>query len=330
MTHHFLVNPAAGKGKVTDALIRKIHRICRLRGVRYELHMTTRPGDATEYVRAVAAVKSDERHRFYACGGDGTLCEVINGAPRATNAEFAVIPIGTGNDFVRNFSGPENFFDIDRQLDGETRAIDLIRYNDRFALNAVNIGFDCAAAIKTSEIKRSSLVPSGLAYAAGVAITFCKPFGTQMKIELSDGSILEDQFLLTAFSNGSFYGGGFQPAPRASLTDGLIDVCLVNKLSRVKFLGMVSSYKNGTHLDNPAIARYIRHMQTDKIRITFDHPTNICADGEPEMTDFVEIESVPGALSFSIPRGSCLRAELPAESSETSEEPVAAASLSEQ
>ncbi len=313
MTHHFLVNPAAGKGKVTDALIRKIHRICRLRGVDYELHITTRPGDATEYVRTVTSLRSNERHRFYACGGDGTLCEVINGAPRATNAEFAVIPIGTGNDFARNFSGAENFFDIDRQLDGEAKALDLLRYNDRFALNAVNIGFDCAAAIKTSEIKRSPLIPSGVAYAAGVAITFCKPFGTQMKIELADGSIIENQFLLTAFSNGSFYGGGFQPAPRASLTDGLFDVCLVNKLSRVKFLGMVSSYKNGTHLDNPAIAPYIRYMQTDKIRITFDHPTNICADGEPEMTDFVEIESVPGALCFSIPRGACLRTELPTE-----------------
>ncbi len=313
MIHHFLVNPAAGKGKVTDALIRKIHRICRLRGVDYQIHITTRPGDATEYVRAVTSIHVGEMHRFYACGGDGTLCEVINGAPRAANAEFAVIPVGTGNDFARNFTNKENFFDIDRQLDGEAKKIDLIRYNDRFSLNTINVGFDCAVVRQTGQIKRSPLVPSGVAYAAGVAITLCKPFGTQMKIELDDGSVIQEKLLLAAFANGSFYGGGFQPAPRASLTDGLLDVCIINKISRARFLTLVSSYKDGTYLDSKACAPFVRYKKSSSVRITFDHPIDICVDGELEMTDYVEMESVPGALAFSIPRGSCLRTEAPTE-----------------
>ncbi len=309
MIHHFLVNPAAGKGKVTDALIRKIHRICRLRGVEYQIHITTRQGDATEYVRAVTTIHTNAHHRFYACGGDGTLCEVINGAPRAANAEFAVIPIGTGNDFARNFTSPENFFDIDRQLDGEAKKIDLMRYNDRFSLNTINVGFDCSVVRQTGQIKRSPLVPSGVAYAAGVAITLCKPFGTDMKIELDDGNAIQGKFLLAAFANGSFYGGGFQPAPRASLTDGLIDVCVIKKISRARFVSLVGAYKAGTYVDDKSCQPFLHYKKSSRVRISFDHPIDICVDGELEMTDYVEIESVPAALSFSIPRGSLLRAE---------------------
>ena len=104
MIHHFLINPAAGKGQYTEALSRKITRTCEKRGVLYRIHSTAHPGDATNYVRTQVEDKS-EIHRFYACGGDGTFCETVSGAPMAENAEFGLIPIGTGNDFERNFTG---------------------------------------------------------------------------------------------------------------------------------------------------------------------------------------------------------------------------------
>lgn len=325
MIHHFLVNPAAGKGKVTDALIRRIHRVCTARGVDYRIHITTRPGDATEYVRAVSTVQPDERHRFYACGGDGTLCEVINGAPRAANVEFGVIPIGTGNDFVRNFTNRDGFYDIDRQLGGTVQQLDMMRYNDRFALNMINVGFDCNVTKKTGEIKRSPLIPTGLAYGAGVAITLCKPFGTHIKVELDDGTVISETLLLTAVANGSFYGGGFNPAPRATLNDGLLDVAIIKKVSRARFLSLVGSYKNGTYIDKKGIESLLRYHKTKSVRMTFDAPINICVDGEIEMTDFVEIEVVPGVLPFSVPQGSdllCVQkaAEAAAEPAETSAE----------
>ncbi len=309
MIHHFLVNPAAGKGKVTDALIRRIHRVCTARGVDYRIHITTRQGDATEYVRAVSAVQPDERHRFYACGGDGTLCEVINGAPRAANVEFGVVPIGTGNDFVRNFTDRDNFFDIDRQLGGEVHQLDMMRYNDRFALNMINVGFDCNVVKKTGEIKRSPLIPSGLAYGAGVAITLCKPFGTRFKVELEDGTVISENLLLAAVANGSCYGGGFHPAPRASLNDGLLDVAIIKKVSRARFLSLVGSYKNGTYLEKKGVENLLYYHKTKSVRMTFAGPINLCVDGEIEMTDFVEIEVVPGVLPFVLPQGSGLLSE---------------------
>ncbi|MBQ8351985.1 MAG: diacylglycerol kinase family lipid kinase [Clostridia bacterium] len=305
MIHHFLINPAAGKGTLVEALKNKIARICEERGVHYRIYTTTRPGDATAYVHA-AVESSDERQRFYACGGDGTLCETINGAPLCEKAEFAVIPIGTGNDFEKNFTAPENFFDIEHQLNGAPVKLDIIRYNDRYALNMLNIGFDCNVAKKTGEIKRSPLIPSGLAYVTGVAINFCKPFGTHMHITMADGTEIDESLMLTAIANGCFCGGGFKATPRASLTDGLLDLCVIKKLSRAKFIGLIGSYKKGTHLELEKAKEYISYYQTPSVRFRFDKPINICIDGEIEMTDHVDIAAVPGALTFSIPQGSAL------------------------
>lgn len=303
MIHHFLINPAAGKGAYTDALTRKIQRACDGRGADYRIHTTARPGDATEYVRAAVAA-SPEKQRFYACGGDGTLSETINGAACAENAEFAVIPIGTGNDFERNFTGLDNFFDIECQLDGTATKIDVLRCNDRYALNMINIGFDSNVAKKTGEIKRSPMIPTGLAYVAGVAITFCKPFGTKMDIELADGTRIQDSLMLTAIANGAFCGGGFKAAPRAALSDGLMDICVINKVSRIKFIQLIGAYKKGTHLELPMAKDIIRYYQTSSVRFKFDAPLGICIDGEIEMNDHIDITVLPGALAFSIPAGS--------------------------
>ena len=306
MIHHFLINPAAGKGKYTDALKNKVKTVCEARGVDYRIHLTARPGDATDYVRETVA-GSEEKHRFYACGGDGTMSETINGAPTAANAEFALIPIGTGNDFERNFTGFENFFDIEKQIDGEAVKIDVLRCNDRYALNMINIGFDSNVAKKTGEIKRSPLVPTGLAYTAGLAITLCKPFGTKMEITLGDGTEIKETLLLTAIANGAFCGGGYKAAPRASLLDGKLDVCVINKISRGKFIGLAKHYKAGTHLELEAAKKIIRYYQTDAVRFRFDKRIGICIDGEIEMNDHVDISILPRALAFSIPAGSAMQ-----------------------
>ncbi len=303
MIHHFLINPAAGKGKYTESLTRKINRACEKRGAEYRIHVTARPGDATDYVRETVR-DTAHTHRFYACGGDGTLSETINGAPTAENAEFAVIPIGTGNDFDRNFTGFDNFFDIDKQLDGTAHKIDVMQCNDRYAINMINIGFDSNVAKKTGEIKRSPLVPTGLAYITGVAVTLCKPFGTKMKIELADGETIDESLLLTVAAGGPFCGGGFKAAPRASLTDGLLDICVIKKMSRFKFLSLVGSYKAGTHLDLPEAKNLIRYYQTPSVRFTFDGPIGVCIDGEIEMTDHLHLSVLPRALAFSVPAGS--------------------------
>ncbi len=300
MKHHFIINPAAGKGAFVSSLSEKIRVAAEARGVNYEIYITKAPADAVGFVENRLA--SDEgRHRFYACGGDGTLGEVVNGAPTSRRAEFALIPIGTGNDFCRNFDDRAAFFDIERQLVGDPMPIDLIRYNDRYCVNMLNIGFDCNVVERTVKFKKSRLIPSGMAYSVGVASTLLHKMTTDMHIELEDGEIIERPLLLMSVANGRFYGGGFRSNPRAVLNDGLFDVNIIEKVSRPTFLSLISSYKAGTHLETAA--KYITYRQSKSLRMHFPQETPLCVDGEIEHITELTATILPSATSFVVPAG---------------------------
>ena len=303
MKHHFIINPAAGKGTLVKSLSEKIRAAAEASAIEYEIYLTRAPGDAVTYVASHMA--DGERHRFYACGGDGTLCEVVNGAPCNERAEFALIPIGTGNDFCRNFDDRAAFFDIERQINGETMAIDLIRYNDRYCVNMLNIGFDCNVVERTVKLKKNPLIPSSMAYSVGVIGTLLHKMTTDMHIELSDGEIIERPLLLMSIANGQFYGGGYHSNPRATLDDGLFDVNIIEKLSRLTFISLISSYKAGTHLETAP--QYITYRQATSLVLTFPHETLMCVDGETEPVTSLTVSLVPAAARFVLPQGvSCL------------------------
>ena len=108
MKHIFLINPAAGKKGNSESIIRpQIEDYCGKNGLDYEIYVTKCQGDAQNYCAERA--KSGEALRFYACGGDGTLYEVVNGVFGNPNCEVAVIPMGSGNDFIRLFGTKEQF-----------------------------------------------------------------------------------------------------------------------------------------------------------------------------------------------------------------------------
>ena len=304
MKHHFIINPAAGKGTLTRSLTARIRERCDSRGVDYLIYETTAPGDAERYVRDALASDTGS-HRFYACGGDGTLCEVINGAPVCDRAEFALIPIGTGNDFCRNFDDRAAFFDIDRQLDGTPVRCDLIRYNDRYSINMLNIGFDCNAANATISLKKKKYIPSGMAYVSGVAVSLFHKMTTPMHLELDGGEVIERPLLLITVANGRFYGGGFRSNPLASLNDGLFDVNIIEKVSRLTFLSLVGSYKAGTHLEQAK--KFVTYRQSSSLLLRFPQEIPICVDGEIERAQELRISLCPRVLSFVVPSGvTCL------------------------
>ncbi|MBQ9978231.1 MAG: YegS/Rv2252/BmrU family lipid kinase [Clostridia bacterium] len=283
MKHFFIMNPAAGKGTKFHELIDDIHKVCDRRGVSYEIHVTEKIGEATEFVRDTCA-SSDEQLRFYAVGGDGTINEVASGLVGAPNAELAVIPMGTGNDFVKNFENVDQFFDIDAQLDGETMDIDLIKWNDRYAVNLINIGFDCEIAKQAALNRRSVFIPSKLAYTAGIVQKI-----TQLGTALVHGRVYLDgvphkgsKHQICVFANGQFYGGGYHSAPAASIDDGIIDCCVVRKVTLGELLQLIGPYKEGTHLTKKDVPQVFVYKKCERVDLVFDHPTDICVDGEIE------------------------------------------------
>ena len=103
MQHYFLINPAAGKGNLYRHLDGEIRTYCDQKEIDYEIYYTKGVGDAEDYIRR-ACEKNGGELRFFACGGDGTLNEAANGVAGFNHASVGVIPTGTGNDFVRNFT----------------------------------------------------------------------------------------------------------------------------------------------------------------------------------------------------------------------------------
>ncbi len=302
MIYHFILNPKSGSSPKQKKLEPIIKEVCAKRQLNYHIYYTTCQGDALEYVKSMVRISS-EKQRFICIGGDGTINEIANSAPSNPNVEFGVIPNGSGNDFVRNFTNTRLFSDISAQLDGDTIQLDLIKYNDAYCVNMVNIGFDCAVVKEAEKLKRKKLVTPGLSYILGVVVVLFKKFGTKMRVIFDDGEILEKEFTLTAIGNGKFCGGGFKAAPRANLQDGLLDVTAIDKVSRLTFISLVGSYKNGTYLESKAAAKVFHHRQVPHFRMEFDAPIPICIDGEIKGAKNIDFSVVPGAFNFVIPKG---------------------------
>ena len=196
------------------------------------------------------ALESGEEMYVFACGGDGTLCEVVNGAAGYGNVAVGVIPTGTGNDFVRNFSDGGQFFDIGAQLDGSVISADLIRANGKFCVNMINVGFDSETVANTAFFRQKFFLPNRLAYTFAMLVTLIKKPGVRMEISV-DGKTDESlSLLLCTFANGAYCGGGYKSNPNAHPADGSIDCLLVNNVSRLKFLSLVGQYKKGEHLND--------------------------------------------------------------------------------
>ena len=308
--HVFLLNPVAGKGVKQQGLRERIEQVCTDRGVDFEIHQTSARGEATEYVRALCEQYPDTQLRFYACGGDGTLSEAVNGAYGYANAAVGVIPVGTGNDFVRNFEGKEQFLDIGAQLDGQTQMVDLLQYNGNFCVNMINIGFDCEVVKLTAKLKGIKLIPAGMSYIAGLVLTLIRKPGVKAWVSVDGGAPEYRRMLLTSVANGSWCGGGFRSSPLAQLSDGVLDVLLIKNVTRVRFLTLVKMYKAGSFMDNAKARRVIGYVRGNTVRYTFDGEQSICVDGEVIQAQELEICAVKEALCLIVPKGAAYLPEI--------------------
>ena len=227
----FIVNPKAGQGTDTKRLIDAIENTANCLGKQIEIYITTSVGDATCFVKECCKTKGPAR--FIACGGDGTLNEVLNGAAGYPDAEIGVIPMGTGNDFCRNFA--KDFTNITSQINGNTVKCDAIKFTteekEGYCINMFNIGFDCNVADMTANMKKKPFVSGPLAYFLSILTALIKKKGAKLKIELDGEEKHSGALLLTSIANGCFCGGGIKSNPLASVQDGLINVNIIKNIA---------------------------------------------------------------------------------------------------
>ena len=297
MKHLFIINPAAGSRDRTKKYSVAIHEACTRRNLDYRIEVSAAPGECCRLAREAA--QTGEEYRIYACGGDGTLNEVVAGAAGFDNVSVTVFSGGSGNDFVKLFSDPQAFFDIDRLLDAQETTFDLIRCNDDYSLNICSVGLDARIGTDVANYKRIPLLSGFRAYAVSTLINVIRGISEHYVVEIN-GETVDDRQTLICVCNGRFYGGGFYPVPEADPSDGLLDVLLVKKVSRLQVAQVIGKYKAGKYAEYPNL---IRHLRTKQLTIRCDGPTAINLDGELRRSDVVNICVADEKIRFFYPKG---------------------------
>lgn len=311
MQHIFIMNPNAGRRQAQAKLRAQIKQICTEMQVIYQIYETKCKEDgAAQMVRVVQALEEKGETaevRFYFCGGDGSVLEAVNGFKSLPESwqqgrvSVGIIPIGTGNDFIRNFGTNRDFLDIRKQLQGKSIRVDAICFNHRYAANMLNIGFDCQVVKKVNQLRGNFFMRQGLAYPIGVAHTLIRHPHTQLKLTFDDGQVHEGRFLLSFIANGCYCGGGFKSASEARQDDGLLDVMMVRPVSRTRFISLVGKYKKGTLLGTRVAEKYILYKQCKSVTIEAVDSTDVCIDGEVEPFGRLQVEAVSHAFYLSVP-----------------------------
>ncbi|MBO4419287.1 MAG: hypothetical protein J5789_05645 [Oscillospiraceae bacterium] len=298
MKHLFIINPAAGKHDGSAALSASIHEFGKQHGLDYAIRISRKSGDCTAAAREAA--ETGEEYRVYACGGDGTLNEVICGAAGASNLAVTHYPCGSGNDFVKNFSDPKAFSDMERLLDPEEALLDLIQVGENdFSLSICSIGIDARIGTSIQRYKHLPLVGGNGAYNLSTVVNLIKGIHRHYVVEVN-GKTVDDRFTLVCVCNGRFYGGGYEPVPEARPDDGKLEVLLVKKVSRLQVAKIIGKYKAGRFAEMPTI---FSHFTTDRVRIRCDREEVINLDGEARWSKDVIIRLAERKLRFFYPKG---------------------------
>ena len=296
MKHLFIINPAAGSRDRTEKYRREIESICTREALDYKIHVSAAPGDCFRAAREAAL--TGEAYRLYACGGDGTLNEVAAGAAGYPNAAVTCYRGGSGNDFVKIFSDPDAFQDLEKLLDCEEVEFDMIRCNEDLSLNICSVGLDARIGTDVSRYKRLPLLSGFRAYAVSTIVNLFKGISEHYTVEI-DGETVDGSQTMICICNGRFYGGGFNPVPDADPTDGWLDVLLVKKVSLLQVPGVIGKYKNGRAGELPHL---VRRFRVKELTIHCDKPTPINLDGEERIAKDIRISLAKEKLRFFYPK----------------------------
>lgn len=294
-TYLAIVNPAAGGGRSRKLLGPALERL-RTSGIAVDVMETRAAGDATKiagdaYARGI--------RNFIAVGGDGTSYEVVNGLyPQALAAEpptLAFLPLGTGNSFLRDFSHQGVEYAIESLLAQRRRPCDVLRLRHRDGvlhyINLLSMGF--SADVATLRARRfSNWGEPG--YFTSIFLTLARfnrrPFPVRV-----DGETLFDErpCLFLTFSNSKFTGGTMMIAPKADISDGLVEYVRWGPIGRVGLIRNLPGLYDGTHIEHPLA----EHKAVRKVEFNLSAPVDVMVDGEVLTLHCEDLDVLPQALN---------------------------------
>jgi len=289
MRASLIINPTSGRGagrKLGPAIAGHLATL----GIAVQPYYSRTAADVGLQVKQALATSAEV---IIIAGGDGTVHAAVNGWMQADgDSPLAIIPIGTGNDFMKMFSCGGNWrVACDRIAQANTRRVDIGRCNDFYFANSLGVGFDAQVAM---EANRMQWLSGNLVY--GLALAKILIFQHQLPDVYIryDGKSMHTSITLISVSNGRSEGGSFLLAPDAEINDGLFDVVIARGLSRLGILKLIPRVMRGTHIGHPAV----NILKTRKLLIESDMGLPVHADGEICYLDAhsLKIEILPQAL----------------------------------
>lgn len=296
-----IFNPISGMGRALKVWP-QIETALRQTGIQFDLTRTEGPRHA---ITLAEQAKRDGYGKIIAVGGDGIIHEVVNGLMRlslsAADPAFAIIPVGSGNDFAKMLSLAAGDWQtaIQRISAGKTRWFDVGKItaekpsddgtHERYFANTFDTGFG-AQVSKHSHIPYLTGTPMYLVAIFKTMVNYTVPF---LKIELPD-QVIEQASTMTVAAIGRCFGGGFWIAPQAEVDDGLLDVMMVGGLGRAGILALLPKVMKGTHVGDPRV----KSFRVPRLVISSPDPLAVEADGEIPWLDAhrLEIEALPKRL----------------------------------
>ena len=288
MKHIFILNPAAGKSDQTPRFTQDIERICGARGLDYEICVSKARGDCKALARRAA--ESGQEVRLYACGGDGTLNECVNGAVGHDNVAVTHFPCGTGNDFIKMFGEEKDrFFDLSDLVRGEVRPLDVMECCGRYAVNICSVGIDARIGTEVHQYHDSYVLSAVANLFKGIA----QPLTVRgCGMDYSGGTSL------ICACNGRFYGGGFNPITDSRPDNGKLEFLVVRDVSRLQFIRLVGKYAKGRYRE---LEKFITHLEGGHLEIDSEQDLVVNIDGEALWSKHVNFDLIPGGVNFLVP-----------------------------
>lgn len=290
-----VVNPVAGHGQCRRRVLPILNEL-RVRGLSISVRTTRSPGDGVRIVNE--AIREGFTH-VLAVGGDGTVNEAVNGimgAGATGPVTLATLPLGTANSFLRDFGQQDVAGAVSSIVRGTAPPCDLLRCRitvdgearEHWALNNVIVGFGAnVGALMNRRLK----FLGRLGYTVGVIVEVTRLSAPRMVLRI-DGTGFDQPMTMVNIANSQFTGGNMRISPGALVDDGLLDVLVIDRLTRVQLLLAFPLIFDGRHITHPLI----RLVRGRTVSIAADEPLPLLIDGDVVGGTPLEIEVVPGAL----------------------------------
>ena len=289
---HIIWNPVAGNGAavsahqlITDALAE--------RGIPFSAEKSEYAGHATELAKE--AVKNGVK-KIVVLGGDGTIREVAC-AVMNTDVHLGIISCGTGNDIIRPLKIPRDPLEaLEIALNGEARHMDAAMANDLLYFNVAGFGFDVDV-LRYVEIYKKRMKNGSLAYLRGLLTALLHLNSRKTKITWPEGE-MEADVLIIAAGNGTHFGGGMMVTPKADPFDGLLDICVITNVSKLKAYMILPKFMKGEHLTT----KYVTYFKTTELTAVCEPASLLDVDGDMLPGTPVTFKILPQSIWTVVPR----------------------------